>query len=124
MEKLVEYFAQHPVVFFLAVVFSFFVVFAFFRKVVQTLLIIGALLVLYAAYIHFTGHPIPEFFNAAWQWMVNLYHTMLGLIMRILKKEPQEGVEAFIFFFAVPTCHLLQGIQQRCCVNGDGKHGF
>ena len=124
MEKLVDYFAHHPVVFFIAVVFSFFVVFAFFRKIVQTLFVIGALMVLYAAYIHFTGSPIPDIFQHIWQWMVNLYQTILGLILRILKKEPEEGVEAFIFCFAVPTCHLLQGIQQRCCASGDGKHGF
>ncbi len=94
MQKAVDYLAGHPVLFFIAVIVSLLILFSFLKRVMRLLLVVAAVLVLYAAWLHFTGgnmhEPflhIEQWFNALLHFFVNLFRLLFDLV-----KSPKKGI--------------------------------
>ncbi len=94
MQKAVDYLVGHPVVFVIAVIISVLILLSFFRRVMRTLLVVAAILVLYLAWLQLTGGPTHEAFWHIGQWFSTLFHflgelfnTLLSLL-KLTKKEP------------------------------------
>ncbi|NTU98058.1 MAG: hypothetical protein HGA62_09645 [Chlorobiaceae bacterium] len=58
MEKAINYLIAHPVLFVIAVILAVMVLFSSLKKILRLLLIAAAVVVLYAAYVHFTGGDV------------------------------------------------------------------
>ncbi|TCD48868.1 hypothetical protein [Chlorobium sp. N1] len=76
MEQIVAYFGMHPVLFAvsvaLALVVAVFVLFFVLKKVVQVALVAAAIVVLYAAYLYFTGAGVSPLFAQLQEWLAAL----------------------------------------------------
>ncbi|MEI8033036.1 MAG: hypothetical protein WCH05_06810 [Chlorobiaceae bacterium] len=94
MQKAVDYLISHPAMFVVAVIVSVLILFSFFRRVVRTLLVVAAILVLYLAWLQLTGGPTHEAFAHIGQWFTTIFHFLGELFSNILsllkltKKEP------------------------------------
>jgi len=94
MEKVVHYLAIHPVLFFIAIIVSIMILFSFLKRVVRLFFVVAAFLVLYAAWLHFTGGNMHEPFLHIEQWLNSLLH-FLGNLFRFLfdlLKFPKKGM--------------------------------
>jgi len=94
MEKAVNYLATHPVLFFIAIIVSLMILFSFLKRVMRLFLVFAAFLVLYAAWLHFTGGNMHEPFLYIEQWFSSLIH-FLGNLFRLLfdlLKFPKKGM--------------------------------
>ncbi len=87
MEKAVNYLASNPVLFFIAVVVSLIILFSFLKRVMRLFLVVAAFLVLYAAWLHFTGGNMHEPFLHIEQWFTiglrffgNLFRFLFDLL--------------------------------------------
>ncbi len=83
MEKAMNYLVGHPVLFFIAIIVSLMILFSFLKRVVRLFLVVAALLVLYAAWLHFTGGNMHEPFLHIEQWLNTVLH-FLGNLFRFL----------------------------------------
>jgi hypothetical protein len=93
MEKTVNYLAAHPVLFVIAVILALMILFSFLKRVVRLFLVIAAILVLYAAWIHLTGGNMHEAFlhiehafNNAIRFLGDLFNLLIELL-----KFPKKG---------------------------------
>lgn len=94
MEKAVNYLATHPVLFCIAIIVSLMILFSFIKRVVRLFLVVAAVLVLYAAWLHFTGGNMHEPFLHIEQWINILIH-FIGNLFRLLfdlVKFPKKGM--------------------------------
>ncbi|TLU85859.1 MAG: hypothetical protein FDX21_04695 [Chlorobium sp.] len=96
MEKTVAYLYHHPVLFFCAIIISFMILFSFLKKVAQVVLVMGALFVLYSAYLYVSGGHIPETFQhlehtlkSSFHFLSDMFNWFLDLLKfpKIPKKE-------------------------------------
>ena len=97
MEKAVNYLATHPVLFCIAIILSLMILFSFIQRVVRLFLVVAAVLVLYAAWLHFTGGNMHEPFLHIEQWFNTLLHffgNLLKLLFELLKSPKKEIVHA------------------------------
>jgi hypothetical protein len=83
MEQIVAYFSQHPALFAVAVVLSVavlaFVLMFILKKVVQVVLVAAAFVVLYAAYLSFSGAGVSPLFGQLWQHFTTALHFISAL---------------------------------------------
>jgi len=94
MEKTVEYFGQHPILFVAAVMISVMILFSSLKKMLELVLMVGALVVLYSAYLYVTGGHVPEVFRSVEQMFSHWFHTagdMFAWLFNLLK-FPKKGV--------------------------------
>jgi hypothetical protein len=95
MEKAVAYLVGHPVIFTIAVIISIMILFSFLRRVMRLFFVIAAILVLYAAYLQFTGGHTLEAFQHIGLWFNNTFHfitSLLGHLFDFLKSPKKDGV--------------------------------
>jgi len=88
MEKAVDYLVGHPVLFVIAVIIAIMILFNFLRRVMRLFLVIVAVLVLYAAYLHLTGGSTHEAFQHIGLWFTKTLHfftTLFGHLFNLLK---------------------------------------
>jgi len=83
MEKAIDYLVAHPVLFVIAVIIAIMILLSFFRRVMRLVLVIVAMLVLYAAWLQLTGGATHEAFQHIAQW-VNTAVRFLGDLFRHL----------------------------------------
>ncbi|NTV97710.1 MAG: hypothetical protein HGA70_00905 [Chlorobiaceae bacterium] len=69
MEKAINYLIAHPVLFFIAIILAVMVLFSSLKKMFRLLLVAAAVLVLYAAYVYFTGGDVHASFSRFEQWL-------------------------------------------------------
>ncbi len=94
MQKAVDYLAGHPVLFFIAVMVSIMILFSFLKRVVRLFLIVAAVLVLYAAWLHFVGGNMHEPFLHIEQWfntVIRFFGHLFKLLFDLLK-FPKKGM--------------------------------
>ena len=84
MEKTVEYLTHHPVFFVLAVIISVMILFSSLKKIVELLLMVTALVVLYAAWLAMTGGHVSEVFRGIEQLLTNWFHTLGAMVTFLL----------------------------------------
>lgn len=76
MEEIVAYLGAHPVLFAVSVALALvvvgFVLFFVMKKVVQLALVALALVVLYAAYLYFSGAGVSPLFARVQEWFSSL----------------------------------------------------
>ncbi|MEI8185906.1 MAG: hypothetical protein WCG19_04330 [Chlorobiaceae bacterium] len=88
MEKAVDYLVGHPVLFVIAVIVAIMILFSFLRRILRLLLVVAAVLVLYAAYLQLTGGSTHEAFQHIGLWFNNAFHslsTQFGHLFDFLK---------------------------------------
>jgi hypothetical protein len=92
MEKAVDYLVAHPVLFVVAVIISIMILLPFFRRVMRLLLVAVALLVIYAAYLQFTGGATHEAFQHIGLWLNNAVHFVASLFTHLFEmlKYPKK----------------------------------
>ncbi|NTV05490.1 MAG: hypothetical protein HGA59_03160 [Chlorobiaceae bacterium] len=92
MEKAIDYLVGHPVLFVLAVIISIMILLPFFRSVMRLLLVAAALLVIYAAYLQFTGGSTHEAFQHIGLWVNNAVHFITSLFTHLFDalKHPKK----------------------------------
>ncbi|MEI7694849.1 MAG: hypothetical protein WCI64_04275 [Chlorobium sp.] len=94
MEKTVEYLTHHPVFFVIAVLLSVMILFSSLKKIVEVLLVLAALVVLYAAFLAMTGGHVSEVFRGIEQLFINWFHTlgdMFTFLLNLLKTSKKGG---------------------------------
>ncbi len=94
MEKTVEYFGQHPVLFVASVMISVLILFSSLKKIVELVLMVGSLVVLYTAYLYITGGHVPEVFRSVELLFSHWFHAagdMFAWLFTLLK-FPKKGV--------------------------------
>jgi hypothetical protein len=94
MEKTLEYLTHHPVFFVIAVIISVMILFSSLKKIVELLLMVAALVVLYAAWLQVTGGHVPELFKSLEQTIGNWFHLLGDLFTWLFSflKFPNKGV--------------------------------
>ncbi len=87
MEKAFDYLSLHPVLFIIAVIVSIMILFSFLRRVVHLFFVVAAMLVLYAAYLHFTGGNMHEalqhiggLFSKAFHYFISIFQFFFDLL--------------------------------------------
>ncbi|ACF42770.1 hypothetical protein [Pelodictyon phaeoclathratiforme] len=93
MEKAVAYLVGHPVLFIIAVIISIMILFSFLRRVMRLFFVVAAMLILYAAWLHFTGGNIHQSFHHIEQGFQSVIHVVGELFKFLLDflKSPQKG---------------------------------
>ncbi len=94
MEKTVEYFGQHPVLFVAAIMISVLILFSSLKKMLELVLMVGALVVLYAAYLYVTGGHVPEIFRSVELLLSHWFQAVGDMFTWLfnLLKFPKKGV--------------------------------
>ncbi|TLU82068.1 MAG: hypothetical protein FDX30_11285 [Chlorobium sp.] len=87
MEQAINYLISHPVLFVIAIIIAVMVLFSSLKKLIRLVVLIAAILVLYAAYLHFTGGDIhaafvriEQSFNAVIHFFAGLFSSLLELL--------------------------------------------
>ncbi|MEI6638994.1 MAG: hypothetical protein FDX02_07380 [Chlorobium sp.] len=76
MEKTLDYLTHHPVFFVIAVIISVMILFSSLKKIVELLLMVAALVVLYAAWLYLSGGHVPEGFRSIEQFFNHWFHVL------------------------------------------------
>ena len=93
MEKTVEYLTNHPVFFVIAVIISAMILFSSLKKIVELLLMVAALVVLYAAYLYLSGGHVPELFRSIEAFFSHWFHVLgdtISWLFNLLKSPKRE----------------------------------
>ncbi|NTW56448.1 MAG: hypothetical protein HGB20_05325 [Chlorobiaceae bacterium] len=85
MENAVNYLIAHPVLFVIAIIVALMVIFSSLKKLLKLAMTAVAVLVLYAAYVHFTGGDVHEAFFRIEQAFNNVLHFFGGFFTRMLE---------------------------------------
>ena len=93
MEKAFDYLSLHPVMFIIAVIISIMILFSFLRRVVHLFLVAAALMVLYAAYLHFTGGNMHEALQHIGSLFTKVFHYIISIFQFFfdLLKSSKKG---------------------------------
>jgi hypothetical protein len=93
MEKSVAYLVAHPVLFVIAVILAIIIIFSFLKRVMRLFLVVAAILVLYAAWLYFTGGNMHEPFQHIEQWFQGAIHFCGELFKQLMDflKSPKKG---------------------------------
>jgi uncharacterized membrane protein YccC len=93
MEKTVEYLSNHPVFFVIAVIIAVMILFSWLKKIVELLLMVAALVVLYAAYLYLSGGHVPELFRSIEQFFSHWFHALgdtISWLFNLMKSPKKE----------------------------------
>ncbi len=85
MENTVNYLIAHPVLFVIAIIVALMVIFSSLKKLLRLAVTAAAVLVLYAAYLHFTGGDVHEAFFSIEQTFNNALRFFGGVFTRLLE---------------------------------------
>jgi hypothetical protein len=108
MEKTVNYLAAHPVLFVIAVILALMILFSFLKRVVRLFLVIAAILVLYAAWIHLTGGNMHEAFlhiEHAFNNAIRFLGDLFNLLIELLKFPKKGALQGLLIMYS----NLVQG---------------
>lgn len=100
MEMLIDKLTHNPVILAIAVVLALFIIFAFMKRLIKFALFLLALLVLYFAYLIFTGKDIPttpaalkESVGRDFKGVGNAFSKKVDELGKSVKEKAEESVE-------------------------------
>ena len=95
MEKIIEYFAANPVHLAIALVLAFIVLFSFVKKLLKLGLVIIAILIIYIAYLVYTGQEFdPGKFDEVGQKAKEIINESKESIDKTIDKKKKEAVDS------------------------------
>ena len=95
MEKIIEYFAANPVHLAIALVLAFIVLFSFVKKLLKLGLVIIAILIIYIAYLVYTGQEFdPGKFDEVGQKAKEIINESKESIEKTIDKKKKEVVDS------------------------------
>jgi len=95
MEKIIEYFAANPVHLAIALVLAFIVLFSFVKKLLKLGLVIIAILIIYIAYLVYTGQEFdPGKFDEVGQKAKEIINESKESIEKTIDKKKKEAVDS------------------------------
>ena len=97
MEKIIEYFAANPVHLAIALVLAFIVLFSFVKKLLKLGLVIIAILIIYIAYLVYTGQEFdPGKFDEVGQKAKEIINESKESIEKTIDKKKKEAVDSVL----------------------------
>ena len=97
MEKIIEYFAANPVHLAIALVLAFIILFSFVKKLLKLGLIIIAILIIYIAYLVYTGQEFdPGKFDEVGQKAKEIINESKESIEKTIDKKKKEAVDSVL----------------------------
>lgn len=94
MEKIIEYFATNPVHLAIALVLAFIILFSFVKKLLKLGLVIIAILIIYIAYLVYTGQEFdPGKFDEVGQKAKEIINESKESIEKTIDKKKKEAVD-------------------------------
>ena len=95
MEKIIEYFAANPVHLAIALVLAFIILFSFVKKLLKLGLVIIAILIIYIAYLVYTGQEFdPGKFDEVGQKAKEIINESKESIDKTIDKKKKEAVDS------------------------------
>ena len=97
MEKIIEYFATNPVHLAIALVLAFIILLSFVKKLLKLGLVIIAILIIYIAYLVYTGQEFdPGKFDEVGQKAKEIINESKESIEKTIDKKKKEAVDSVL----------------------------